>query len=163
MTGAGAALGTLVAAGLRRRPDELRAWRTGLQVLASEIGYGAVPLPEALRRAGAAAGGAAGAALAAAGARLAAGEGAEPEGAWHAAVAQAQAASPLADEDCAALAAVAPVLGRTGREDQLRHLQLAVRRLEAAEAAAREAAAREARLWAYACTCGALVVALVLA
>lgn len=163
VTGAGATIGALVAAGLRSRPGELRSWRTGLQVLASEIDYGAVPLPEALRRAGAAVGGTAGAALQSVGARLASGDGTEPEAAWLAAVAQAAAGSPLTEDDCAILAALAPALGRTGREDQLRHLQLALRRLDAAEAAASEAAGRQARLWAYVCTCGALVVALVLA
>lgn len=54
--------------------------------------------------------------------------------------------SALTGADLEALRALAPCLGASHRDDQLRHLDLLCRRLAAAEAEARQAEARNARL-----------------
>lgn len=161
VAGAGMALGQLLAEGCRRRPRELRAWRGALQTLASEIGYAAAPLPQALGRAARAAPGACRPALEGAAEALGRHQ-SDPESAWRAAVGLAARNSPLSPDDVDALVALGGILGRTGREDQLRHLSLCMQRLEAAEADARERAGRDARLWAYLCALGALALAVAL-
>lgn len=70
--------------------------------------------------------------------RLAHGGGITPGEAMRAALAEGAARTVLKQEDLEVLLALAGVLGSTGRADQVRHLQLARRRLEGEEARAQE-------------------------
>lgn len=119
-----------------------------MQTLDSEIRYAASPLPDALRRAGAGAGGPVGDAFALASRRV---EGGEPaETAWAALLAELHAGTALRDDDVAVLAALGPQLGLTGADDQRRHLQLARSGLERQLDKAEAEAARLSRLYRYA-------------
>lgn len=143
-------VGWQVAGGYARRPSHVRDLQTALAVLQTEIEYGATPLPRALEAAGGACGGPVGQLFAEASARLAAGGGLTPGDAVRAALAAQADETALAREDLEVLLALAPVLGGSGRADQVRHLALARERLTGAEAAARDARSRYERLARYA-------------
>jgi stage III sporulation protein AB len=130
--------GWQIAGGYARRPRELRDVQTALAVLQTEIEYGATPLPAALIQAARAAGEPCGLLFAATATHLNNGDGITPGEAMRAALSQNSAATVLKAEDLEVLLALAGVLGSTGRADQVRHLQLARRRLEAEEARAHE-------------------------
>lgn len=161
-------VGWSLASRLSGRPRELRALQTAVAVLQSEIEWGQTPLPTALRSAATAAGGRVAALLSDAAAlmeaRVAVAEGgALTEGSG--AVANdpnAHALSPkealrqallthgprtsLTAEDLGILGALAPILGATGKQDQIRHLALAATRLAGAEGIARANLERYERL-----------------
>lgn len=156
-------VGWSLASRLSGRPQQLRSLQTAVAILQSEIEWGQTPLPTALRSAAAAAGGRVADLLCVAASLM---EGApaalavtDPESE---SVVEGQAHSPkealrqaiihhgprtsLTTEDLAVLAALAPVLGTTGRHDQIRHLALARERLTGAEAQARANLERYERL-----------------
>ena len=159
---AGFALGALAADRHRRRPRELAALRTALQVLLTEIDVGLTPLPEALERAGNAAEGPVRRLFAAAAARLRSGRGITGGDAWRAALISVGPDLALADEDRDILLGLSPCLGRSDRQDQRRHLQLAGARLEAAERQARDGWRDRYRVALYLGTLGAALVAVVM-
>jgi stage III sporulation protein AB len=130
--------GWQIAARYSRRPRELRDIQTAVAVLQTEVEYGATPLPAALGQAARAAGEPVGAIFTATARRLEEGGGITPGEAMRAAITAGAAATALKDEDLEVLLALAGVLGSTGRADQVRHLQLARRRLEGEEARAQE-------------------------
>ncbi|MCG0239066.1 MAG: stage III sporulation protein AB [Firmicutes bacterium] len=159
VTGAGAGVGWQLAQPLSRRPEELRQIQAGLSLLETEIGYGAVPLPEALGRA-AAAGGAARRLF---GRAAAACDRAEtPAAALQMALGAFWAGSALAPPDREALAGLAAVLGASDRQDQIRHLRLCRERLRAAEAAAEADRLRYERLYRHLGLLGGLAAAILL-
>ncbi|HLO04055.1 MAG TPA: hypothetical protein VK191_13175 [Symbiobacteriaceae bacterium] len=166
-------VGWSLATRLSGRPHQLRALQTAIAVLQSEIEWGQTPLPAALRSAAAAAGGRIAALLSEAAVLMAgvasvtASDSESPSGGAPASTdpslpADGQALSPkealrqaiqahgprtsLTTEDLAILAALAPILGATGRHDQNRHLALARERLTGAEALARANLERYERL-----------------
>lgn len=145
VVGGAAGAGQAAAARLRRRVRELQQARTALQVLRTEISWGLTLLPDALARAGRCVGGPVGDLCARAAGLMRSGEGAAA--AWERAVAAAAPAAALAPGDREALVALAPCLGASHREDQLRHLDLCLERLAQAEAEARERAAADARMY----------------
>lgn len=151
--------GLALAAGLRRRPRELRQLQTALHVLQTEIDWGATPLPAALARAGAACPGPAGRLFASAAAELAAGDGRGAGEAWAAAVDRAYPELALTPADRDILTALGACLGASHREDQMRHLHLCLDRLALAEREAREQAERGARLWQHLGVLGGLLLA----
>lgn len=155
----GLGMGLALAERYARRPAELAALRVALQVLVTEIDYGLTPLPAALRRAGLAAGGPVGQAIAEAGRRLAERRALTAREALEGALAAADLA--LSREDQGVLLALAAVLGASGRQDQLRHLNLALRRLELAEEEARRDGERRRRLAWSLSVLGALAVVLI--
>lgn len=143
------AAGFQVAARYGRRPPELAALQTGLALLVTEVEYGATPLPEALRRSGSAAGARVGLLFAETADRLEAGGGITAGEAFAAALGSGMAQTHLQPEDRSILEALAPVLGASGRADQVRHLRLALERLAAAEARARDERQRYERMARY--------------
>lgn len=144
-----------------RRPRELAALRVALQVLLSEIDYGLTPLPAALERAARAAGGEVAAFLEDAARRLSARRDAGAQDALREALARADLALAAADRDV--LLALGAALGTSGREDQVRHLMLALRRLELAEDEARREGERGQRLARWLGVLGSLALVLLLA
>jgi len=155
-------VGFQIAARYGRRPGELRALQTGLSILITEVEYGAVPLPEALRSAGRAAGQPVGAIFLAAADRLRAGGGITAGEALEAALRSAAAATCLTAADRAVLAALVPVLGASGRQDQVRHLRLALERLAGAEARATAERERYERMYRYVGVLSGLALVLIL-
>ena len=130
---------------LERRPKELREMRTALQMLETEISYAATPLPDAFRlikdqfqgnmrdffdqlvRE--------------LGNMHTAGH------AWQHSVESHYGKMAWNQEDRAILLALAPTLGLSDRQDQLKHLRLCQERLSMAEQQADERARKHARLY----------------
>lgn len=148
VSGSGGA-GLLLASNLRRRPEELARLEAALGQLQTEIGYLAAPLPEALRRTAASTAGPARTLLLTAAGRLAAGEGTTAAEAWQAGVAAADGQAAWAAADRRALLDLAPALGASGRDDQVRHLARCRERLAALQGEARRESDRSARVWVY--------------
>jgi stage III sporulation protein AB len=144
--GTAAWLGYRLAGRLLGRPRQLRALQTGLSVLQTEIEWGAIPLPEALRSAAQAAEGPSGSLLRQVADAIQKGGGTAPGEALRSALVAVGPDTCLSPEDLAILGALAPTLGATGRTDQIRHLALARERLAGAEALARAEAERYERL-----------------
>lgn len=147
--GATTCAGWAAAARYAKRPAQLRDLQTGLAILQTEVEYGATPLPEALERAARAAGPPVGAIFAECASRLRRGGGATAGEALEAALDAAAGATYLGPEELSAMRALGAVLGASGRADQIRHLQLARRRLEAEEARARDERQRYERMARY--------------
>jgi len=137
--------GFAVANGYAERPRQLRDLLTGLEMLRTEIVYAATPLAAALTSL-----------------RLrhpigkfflCAGEGidalATARSAWVTALDALSRDAALLEGDLAALRYLGDVLGTSNREDQERHLLVAIRRIEALQREAEEEAKRSARLWKY--------------
>ncbi|HEY8449944.1 MAG TPA: stage III sporulation protein AB [Bacillota bacterium] len=157
---AGAGIGFVLADRYRRRPRELTALRTGLQVLITEIDVGLTPLPQALERAAAATGGQVAALFAAAAALLRAGGGMTGGEAWARALATVAGELALEPAELDILRDLGACLGRSSREDQRRHLELAAARLAAAEQAALASWRDQHRLALYLGVIGAGIVVL---
>lgn len=155
-------IGFQIASRYRRRPAELRGLQTGLAVLVTEVEYGATPLPEALRTAARAAGPAVGPLLAEAADRILAGGGITAGEALQAAITEGRAATCLTRDDLAILTALAAMLGASGRQDQVRHLRLALERLSGAEAEASAERARYEPMYRYVGVLSGLALVLIL-
>lgn len=154
------ALGYQAAGVLRQRCSDLASLARGLEVLATEIGYGAVPLGPALERAAAAVGGSVGRLLAAAGNSVAGGS--PPGEALQAAITAVGSETGLLPEDQALLLTLTPVLGQSGRSDQLRHLARLQAELSAARTSAQDRATRFEPVCRYGGLLGGLAVWLLL-
>ncbi|ACA59520.1 stage III sporulation protein SpoIIIAB [Candidatus Desulforudis audaxviator] len=149
LIGSAGALGLLVARGYARRPHELRAMHSALNLLETEIVYAAAPLAEALEQVGSRAEKCVSGLFIRAQAELAAGAGTTAQEAWEWALAQYQPDSYLRPEDLAVLEGVGKVLGTSDRQDQARHLRVARERLQAQILKAEDEARRNVRLWRY--------------
>lgn len=146
------------AAELARRPLELRVLRSALQGLESEIGFGITPLPVACQRIANTYPDPASSLFRATAEALSPPHAHPAAAAWEHGTAVLRWASVLTEEDRTVLLSLAPYLGATDRDDQLRHLRLVMQRLEAAEAVARDVDRRSGRLYRYG---GALLGALI--
>jgi len=141
--------GIVVARDYARRPGELRDVQAALSMLETEIAYGATPLTEALEAVGRRCDGALAGLFTGAAEELAARDGVTAGEAWERSLVRYGARAPLHREDLAVLRSLGAVLGATDREDQTRHLRLAIERLRILAARAEEEAHRNVRLWRY--------------
>lgn len=155
-----ASIGFTVARSLRRRPAELQALQTALRMLETEVDYGATPLPRALERVSRSVPGTAGRLFALAAAHLAQSRGEGAGEAWARALMGVYPETCWRRSDLDILMALGPYLGASHREDQLRHLRLALERLAAAERDACRDALQQARLAQYLGVLGGLLLAL---
>jgi len=157
---ASTALGQVIAGNIAARPRHLCDLVSALEILGTEIAYAARPLPQALRGAGDGVDGPVGTLL------LRAAELVETRPAavgWRQALAESSRRLALVQKDVGALMALAPVLGRSDRNDQVRHLRLAIERLKRLEVEAEAARARGEQVWRYLgplCGLGAAVLLL---
>ena len=142
-------VGWQVGAQYAKRPQQLRDLQTALAVLQTEIEYGATPLPDALASAARAGGHAVGQLFAETARRLAVGGGISPGEALAASLRDWMARSAIREADGEVLAALVPLLGVTGRADQVLHLELARQRLAGEEQRARDERERYERLARY--------------
>ncbi len=149
LIGSAGALGLMVARSYARRPHELRALQSALNLLETEIVYAAAPLAEALAQVGVRAEKCVSGLFTRAQAELAAGAGTTAQEAWESALEQYHPDSCLQPEDLAVLEGVGKVLGTSDRQDQARHLRLARERLQAQILKAEDDARRNVRLWRY--------------
>ncbi len=139
--------GLTVADELARRPRQLRALQAALQMLDTEIVYGATPLPEALAKVGRAAACGVGEVFSSAARLLESGRGYTPGEAWELALGRAGKETALSGEDRAVLAAFGKSLGCSDREGQHKNIALTLLHLRRLEEAAQAARARHERLW----------------
>lgn len=152
LLGSGLILGVTTYAGWQiaqayaRRPRHLRDLQTALAVLQTEVEYAATPLPQALSVAGRSTGEPVGALFTRAAERIRAGGGLLPGDALRGSLEDLSERTALQRQDLDVLLALAPVLGASGRSDQIRHLALARERLAREEEQAREERERYERL-----------------
>ncbi|MBT9258394.1 MAG: stage III sporulation protein AB [Clostridiales bacterium] len=158
---AGWGWGWSMAAFFRRRPKELWAWSHALSLMASEVEHAALPLPRVWGR------------LAREGEGLPAkvsrralslweGGLRDPGDAWRRALGELGEESSLFPDDQELLLRLSPLLGRTGREDQVRHLRWTAAQLEARARQVEGVSQEKARLVLYLSFSGAAAVALLL-
>lgn len=159
VVGGCAAIGYILAGNLRRRPEELGALQTALEILHTEIEY-ATPLTEGMARVASVSRWPAAAILAAAAANLKRGEGAGAGAAWTDAVRGVYPRTALNPGDAGILLTLGSSLGVSHREDQIRHLVICRERLAAAEREAGQAATRNCRLLQHLGVLGGLLLAL---
>jgi stage III sporulation protein AB len=144
---AGTMLGFYQALQLSARPRQIRQSIQGLQRLETEILYGFTPLPEALEAVARAAGGPVGAIFARAGRGLSEGNSDTVQDSWRSAVEGCWERTAMKRTEQEAFLQLGSVLGISGREDQAKHLRLAVSVLQAEEAAAAEDNRRYGKMW----------------
>lgn len=130
-----------------RRPRELRSMMGALLMLKTEIGYAATPLPEALTAIAKRADPAVSPFFGAAAHYLDNVHGATASEAWSRALAEAGCTMALREEDVETLRDLGASLGGSCREDQMRHISLAMERLKAAAVSAEIDAGRYVRLY----------------
>lgn len=158
---AGTAIGFVQAARFAQRPKQIRALLHLLQRLETEIGYGHTPLPEALERAAAQVGKPLADMLVSVVAKLAETEGVSMQQCWEQAVAEHWPATALGANEQGVLMRLGSSLGTSDREDQIRHLRLAMSQLQAEEGTAREDQAKYEKMCrSLGVLAGALVVIL---
>ncbi|MCI3920175.1 stage III sporulation protein AB [Paenibacillus sp. TRM 82003] len=156
---AGTAYGFAQASRYAKRPKELRQLASALLTLESEIVYGVTPLPAAMQRVASAAGRPVDRLFREAAERMQGRDAERTAGdCWSEAVDAAWPRLTLQASEKASLLSLAPTLGLTDRDDQAKHLRLAVAQLRAEEESAREEQRRYGSMWK---SLGALSAALV--
>jgi len=143
----GYGIGKVLAGPFARRPGQLRDLQLGAAVLETEIWHGCTMLPDAMGRAARAVPEPVSVLFAETARLLAPGMGAAE--AWSRALDSFYPDSACDDDDRGILLSLGPLLGRSDREDQRRHLKLLCERLAGQEARAMVARQRYERLWSY--------------
>lgn len=153
--------GHTVAKAFAGRPRQLRALRSSLQELETEIVYGAVPMQEALEH------------LAARGdplvrkfyslvlAELENMRGRTVTEAWSEGLEKWQGSTYLTGDDLGTLKVLGNTLGASDRLDQQKHLRLAGEKLALGEAGAWEVATKTVKPWNYLGLLGGVVIVLI--
>lgn len=131
------------------RISQLRAMQAALQLLDTEIMYGATPLPAALGKMAASAGGAVGAVFRETGAILGAAGGYTAGEAWSRAIERNIPRTAFSPEDRAILQAFGETLGSSDRAEQHKHITLAAHHLRQEEEKAEQARQKNERLCKY--------------
>jgi len=144
---AGGIAGMQLAKYYARRPRELKSMMGALLLLKTEIGYAATPLPEALTVIAKRADPAVSHFFHTAAAYLHNVPGATAVDAWSRALAEAGRTMALREEDVETLQDLGASLGGSCREEQVRHIALAIERLKASAASAETDAGRYVRLY----------------
>lgn len=163
MVVAASGLGGLAVAGnYSRRPRELRTLRSALQMLETEVVYSATRLPEALARVAGNCDRLVEPLFSRAAAELATATGITAANAWENALNHYYPGTALKPQDLSILRSLGSSLGRSDREDQVKHLHLAMEQIKTATAGAEEEAARNIKLWSYLGFLGGLITVLVI-
>lgn len=153
-------LGNLYATKFTKRRLELKDLGDSLDLLETEVFYGATPLPQALRHLAGRSASTAARLFSLSAAHLESSD-AFPE-AWKRAVGTYFEASCLHPKDKDALVFLGDVLGTSDRADQSRHLKAAVQRVRHLEADAERTEAPSVKLWRSVGLLGGLALAVLL-
>lgn len=154
--------GFCVARGFSRRPGELQSLRASLQMLETEITYTATPLAEAMERVGARAEPGIATLFLRAGEELRAMSGCNAQEAWDRALLALYSTTALRPVDLSILRQLGASLGVSDRQDQSKHLRLAMEQLGVQMNRAAEEAGRQVKLWNYLGFLGGLAIILLL-
>ncbi|QAY68405.1 stage III sporulation protein SpoIIIAB [Paenibacillus protaetiae] len=155
---AGTLIGFLMAGKYAARPRELRQMAYALKRLETEIGYGRTPLPIALLRTGEAASPPVSDIFKAAAEELRREDGPTFQESWTAAVNRVWAYTAMRSVEQGIVLRLGSALGISDKDDQLKHLKLALVQLKAEEDEARDEQARYEKMWK---SLGVLAAALV--
>ncbi|MBO8170354.1 MAG: stage III sporulation protein AB [Bacillaceae bacterium] len=136
--GASTWFGFYLAGTFSRRPAEIRHLQNGLQLLETEIVYGATPLIQALKKTGSLIGPPVGTIFLTASRKLEGNDGESTFYCWKEAVEEAWPATAMKTTEKEILLGAGQALGRTDRMDQKKHLRLAIQHLEREGEQARE-------------------------
>lgn len=159
---AGTLIGFLQASRYAARPRQIRQLVHALQRLETEIAYGQTPLPMALPRLADVVPPPVSGLFADMAARLAAREGATTREIWESAISRGWGRTAMKAPEREALGRLGSALGASGREDQLKHVRLAMLQLQTEEAAAREEQQRYEKMSRSLGVLGAALVVIVL-
>jgi stage III sporulation protein AB len=141
--------GLRAAAAYSLRTRQLRTLQEALQLLDTEIMYGATPLPAALSKVAAAAGEGVGALFGEAGALLGKSSGFTAAEAWSLAVERNIRRTALTGEDRAILCSFGEALGSSDRAEQHKHITLTAFHLRQEEEKAERDRQKNERIWKY--------------
>lgn len=144
---AGAMIGFQQAARFAERPRQLRQLAHALQRLETEIGYGHTPLPEALERTAEAVPQPLASILRKAASGVWDTEGLSLRDSWEQAIQSGWGATSMRSSEQAVLIRLGSTLGISDKEDQMKHIRLALLQLKAEEDAARDDQARYEKMW----------------
>ncbi|QNK55460.1 stage III sporulation protein SpoIIIAB [Paenibacillus sp. PAMC21692] len=144
---AGTLIGFQQAARFAERPKQLRQLSHALQRLETEIGYGHTPLPEALERTASATAPPISPILRSAAEGVWKAEGPTFQESWSAAVKQHWRDTAMKATEMGVLIRLGTTLGISDKEDQMKHLRLALSQLKAEEESARDDQARYEKMW----------------
>jgi len=157
----GYALGRLAVENMQLRPRHIRAVRTMLEQLRSEMDYGLTPIPELMRRIAGQQPDPVATFARAVLTHLRSGEPARQ--AWQAALTDVYPLTALTQGDLEALTVLGRTLGTSHVEDQVRHIELAVSRLEHNLQEAVAQREENAKLYTYLGVIASLALVIVLA
>ncbi|RUS48059.1 stage III sporulation protein SpoIIIAB [Cohnella sp. AR92] len=143
---AGTMIGFLQAARFAERPKQIRHLLHALQRLETEIGYGQTPLPEALSRVARVLPPVLAVLFERISKELRSVSGETVKDAWERIMNEGWPATAMKAGEKEAILRLGSSLGGSGRDDQLKHVRLAVLQLQDEEAAAREDQAKYERL-----------------
>lgn len=144
----GTAFGFMQASRFARRPKEIRQLMNALLTLESEIVYGLSPLPIALERTASSVPKPVSLLFQEASVRMGERHRERTAGeSWSEAVESVWPKLTLREAEKASLLSLSPTLGLTDRDDQSKHLRLAVAQLKSEEGIAREEQLRYERMW----------------
>ncbi len=160
--GACATMGFTWAGIYEKRPRQLVSLGQGLQLLETEILYGATPLPEAMEQVALNCSPEVSSLFSCTAAELRKMEGVTAGEAWERAVAKFSAHSALSQKDQQILRRFGVSLGATDREDQAKHLKVALSQIRLAVAEAEAAAKKNAIVYKYLGFLGGLLLVLIL-
>jgi stage III sporulation protein AB len=144
---AGTLFGWYQALQLSRRPTHIAELIRGLQRLETEIVYGFTPLSEALRSIGERSPGPVGAVFAQAGKELSEPAGRSARDIWQHVITQQWRNTSMKPSEREIVSQLGATLGLTDRDDQVKHLRLAILQLQGENETAREEQAKYERMW----------------
>ena len=160
--GACATMGFTWAGVYEKRPRQLIYLGQGLQLLETEILYGATPLPEAMEQVAANCSPEIAGLFSCTAAELRKMEGVTAGEAWDRALAKFSVKTALAQKDLQILRRFGVSLGASDREDQAKHLKVALSQIKLAAAEAEAAAKKNATVYKYLGILGGLLLVLML-
>ncbi|GMK46336.1 MULTISPECIES: stage III sporulation protein SpoIIIAB [Paenibacillus] len=144
---AGTMIGFQQAARLAARPRQLRQLAHALQRLETEIGYGHTPLPEALERTAEAVPEPLAELFRDTADRVQGPEGLTFRESWEQAMTSGWGLTALRQTEQSVMLRLGSTLGISDKEDQLKHIHLALLQLKAEEDTAREDQSRYEKMW----------------
>lgn len=151
-----------IAGNYSRRPRELRTLRSALQMLETEVAYGATHLAEALVQVAGRCDRLVEPLFSRAAAELSSSSGVTAALAWENALINYYPGTALKPQDLSILRSLGSSLGISDREDQVKHLHLTMEQIKTETAGAEEEAARNVKLWSYLGFLGGLMIVLVI-
>ena len=162
LVAAGGVAGMMVAREYAKRPGELKALLSAIQMLETEIMYTATPMVEAMERVASGADRRVAGFFRDAALDLKSMAGRTAGEAWEAAMDRFYPRCSLSRGDMSILGNLGRALGRSDREDQAKHLRLASEQIKMEIIKSEEDASKNTKMWNYLGFCGALAAVIIL-